>query len=124
MAEPGTSTLSGAALLALVAASAGPVLGEYALVIVCSFLGALVHVTTTPPSTRTAGAAILLRGVVFGFAFTGLIAKGATAVTGMPASDLVAPAAVLIGYRVDWVIQVVKNRLGINSTTKEGTPDA
>lgn len=124
MAEPGTSTLSGAALLAFVAAAVGPVLGEYAVVIVCSFAGALVHVTTTPRSSRTAGAPILLRGVVFGFAFTGLIAKGATAITGLPATDLVAPAAVLIGYRVDWVIEVVKNRLGINSSKTEGTPDA
>lgn len=124
MAEPGTSTLSGAALLALVAASVGPVLGGYAVVLVCSFLGALVQVTTSPPSTRAAGFAILLRGVVFGFAFTGLIAKGATAVTGLPSTDLVAPAAVLIGYRVDWVIEVIKNRLGINSSKTEGTPDA
>ena len=110
-AEP-ASTGTGALLLAASAAALGPLLGEYVVIIVCALGGSLVAVTATPPISKMAGFGVILRGGIVAAVMTGLMVKAGVAVTGWHVGDLVGPVALLIGWRTEWALGWLQNRIG------------
>lgn len=74
MTEPNTTLAStGAALVTLATLIAGPILGEYAIIIAMGLLGTLVALSEIPSESLWKSIVFTLRGVVFSFVFTGVL---------------------------------------------------
>jgi hypothetical protein len=107
MTEPASSTTGGALLLAAATAAMGPLLGEWALIIVGGFVGSFLAVTSA--ETVTLGRAILLlfRGLGMSCLFTGVAVTLAAPHINAGAGALLLPAAGLIGWQQDRLITVL-----------------
>lgn len=112
MTEPSISNVTGAALLAWVAAQIGPVLGGHLLIFIFAFFGALARVARSKRTSKREAAGLVLLAVLLAVTATGLIARAIGAATGTQATDYVALAALFIGYQTDWVVQRIKQKAG------------
>lgn len=95
MPEPTTST--GVGLTAGLIALLGPLAGEYATILFASLAGAMWAMARRPASTRLDAALFLVRVVGAAFVFASLLAWGATALFGVPATHALATAAFFVG---------------------------
>lgn len=98
--------------MAASAAALGPLLGEYVVIIVCALGGSLVAVTATPPTSKLQGLGIILRGGIVAAVMTGLMVRAVGATIGLQAGDLLGPVALVIGWRTEWALGWLQNKLG------------
>lgn len=101
MSEPSSPTVGGAALLASLAASLGPLLAEWALIFIGAFVGAFLAVTALQTLTVKAAVVVLLRGIGMALLFTGVAALMLSPILGQSAGALLLPVAGLIAWRQD-----------------------
>lgn len=96
MAEP-TLTGGGISLTVISIALLGPLAGPYALIIFSALAGALWPLSAIPTPTRADGAWLLLRCTVTAVLLTVFIAQGLDKFWAIPASEALAPVALIIG---------------------------
>lgn len=85
-----------ATLTALLMASASPILGKYALIMLAAIFGALVALSRTPQSSRWEGIKQIFRSVCFATALTSLGATVLARYLNVPAYELLSPVAFII----------------------------
>lgn len=95
MAEPTSS--AGVSLIVLSVALLGPLAGPYALIVFAALAGALWPLSASATQTRADGAWLLLRCTLTAIALTAFIASGLDKFWAIPASDALAPVALIIG---------------------------
>lgn len=122
MTEPNTAIAStGAALVTLATVAAGPLLGEYIIVIFLGLLGSLIALTELPHDSFKKSLVFIFRGVTFSFIFTGIITaitiKYVGAVEGITPYALLGAISFSIGWtsnkweRIkDWLISLLTSR--------------
>lgn len=104
MAEPHASAASAAGSafgLGLVSAMLGPVLGQWALVLVGAVIGAMLAVQAGNTSTLRAALAIFARALLVAVPLTGALATVAAPHMGTTADVLIIPMAWLLAWRHD-----------------------
>lgn len=110
-----------ATLTALLMASASPILGKYALIMLAAVFGALVALSRTPQSSRWEGIKQIFRSVCFATALASLAATILARYLDVPAYELLSPAAFLIAVIGDqWFM--IKDKLIALAT--RGSKDA
>lgn len=95
MAEPSTS--AGVSLTVIFVAFLGPMAGPYALIAFASLAGALWPLSASTTSTRIDGAWLLLRCTLMAIVLTVFLASWLERVWSIPASEALAPVALIIG---------------------------
>lgn len=85
-----------ATLTALLMASASPILGKYALIMLAAIFGSLVALSRTPQSSRWEGIKQIFRSVCFATALTSLGATVLARYLNVPAYELLSPVAFII----------------------------
>lgn len=111
MTEPTTTTAAGGSLLlAALAASLGPLLAEWALILVGGFVGSFLAVTALETMTIGRAAITLFRGVGMSTLFTGLAVSLAAPHVGGAVDLLLLPVAGVIGWQQDRLLGVVFQR--------------
>lgn len=89
------------AAAATVAATAAPLPGDYAVIILAGLLGALVALSKVEPSTsrrRYDGALLIFRSVAIALAFTWIAAHAVSFYLGYDVAHLIFPVAFFIGW--------------------------
>ena len=94
MTEP---TSSGISLTVIFIALLGPLAGPYALIVFSALAGALWPLSAIPTPTRSDGAWLLFRCTVTAVLFTVFIAQALERFLQIPASEALAPVALIIG---------------------------
>jgi len=120
MTEPTTSTAGGTLLLAALTASLGPLLAEWALILVGGFVGSFLAVTALETLTLGRAVVLLLRGVGMSGLFTGAAVALAAPHLGASVDLLILPVAGVIGWQQDRLLSMALTRLGL--AKKEPTP--
>lgn len=101
MTEP-TSTAGGSALLlAALGAALGPLLAEWALILVGGFVGSFLAVTALETMTLKGAAIVLFRGLGMSALFTGAAVALAAPHIGASVDLLLLPMAGVIGWKQD-----------------------
>lgn len=95
MAEPSTS--AGVSLTVLFVALLGPMAGPYALIAFAALAGAMWPLSASTTATRIAGAWLLLRCTLMAIVLTAFLAQGIERVWSIPATESLAPVALIIG---------------------------
>lgn len=101
MTEPTTSAGAGGLLLAALAASLGPLLAEWALILVGGFVGSFLAVTALETMTMRGAATVLFRGLGMSCLFTGVAVTLAAPYVGASVDILLLPIAGVIGWQQD-----------------------
>lgn len=96
MAEP-TITGGGISLSVIAIAILGPLAGPYALIVFSALAGALWPLSASPTPTRSDGAWLLLRCTITAVLLTVFIAQGLDRFWAIPATEALAPVALIIG---------------------------
>ena len=94
MSEP---TASGISLTVIAVALLGPLAGPYALIAFASLAGALWPLSASATQTRADGAWLLLRCTLTAILLTVFIAQWLDKFLAIPASEALAPVALIIG---------------------------
>lgn len=108
MTEPTTPSIGGALLLATLTAAVGPLLAEWALILVGGFVGSFLAVTALETLTLRAAAVVLARGLGMSLLFTGLLAALAAPHLGASSGALLLPVAGAIGWKQDRLLRYFK----------------
>ena len=111
MAEPTTS--GGVGLVAVAVALLGPAAGEYAVIVLSALSGSLWALSRLPITSRLTGAALVARLVLAAVVLTSVAAWWLQRTYDLPAQQLLAPLAFLIGAFGDRLLDVVWRRLFI-----------
>lgn len=101
MAEPSTTgtTLGGAALLAALGGVMGPLMAEWAVVLLGAFIGAIVAVGELETVTLRSAWWVMVRGLGLAVIVTGTAAELIAPYIGLGAPALLLAIAGLIGWR-------------------------
>ena len=95
MADP--TAASGISLTVIAVALLGPLAGPYALIVFSALAGALWPLSASATQTRIDGAWLLLRCTLTAILLTVFIAQGLDKFWEIPATEALAPVALIIG---------------------------
>lgn len=113
MTEPASSTAAGGPiLLAALTAALGPLLGQWALILVGGFIGSFLAVTALETLTLGKAAIVLLRGVGMSSLFSGLAVVLVAPHVGASVDLLLLPVAGVIGWQQDRLLSLALSRFG------------
>lgn len=95
------------AAVGAVVAAAGPLLGDYVVMLLASLLGGLVSLSSQPPhASRWDGAKYLFRCVAVAFSFAWVASLSAAAVTGHDHVTLLWPVAFFLAWSGDRLVSL------------------
>ena len=106
MAEPTHTAGGGALLFATLAAALGPMLAEWALVILGGGLGAFLAASALETDTLKAACLVFVRGFVMAVLFTSAAAAVAAPYLGSTVDWLLFPLAGMIAWRQDKLVDL------------------
>lgn len=123
MPEPTSSTSASASVLVLSVGVLGPLLGPYAIIIVCSLAGALWALSRRNKQDRSRAALFVSLRVLTAVLLTGTAAFLIESKFEYKAQDTIAPIAFLLGYFGDRLFAPIEDLFNRTRTRiRGGTP--
>ena len=109
MAEPAHTTGGGALLFATLAATLGPLMAEWALIVLGGSMGAFLAATAIETETLKAAAVVFARGFIMAVLFTGATAAVAAPYMGYGVDLLLLPLSGIIAWRQDRLVDLASD---------------